>query len=204
MNMDTFNQLKQIILPHLANNKNIGVSISGGFDSAVMFWCCCKIAQQEKLDCRFRAFTVKRGDNSEEHAINIVKYISEQFDINIQHRFVGDPSVSHDQQAWSGIQHAIKISDVVFVGDTNVPDRLKGPVGTPDRKRVEIANCVQPMFDWNKDIVVQLAIDLQLTDIMKLSHTCTESHYDRCNNCWQCGERAWAFEQCNYTDPGNL
>ena len=202
--MDIFNQLKEKLLPHLSSNKKIGVSISGGFDSAVMFWCCCAIAQQENLDCVFRAFTVKRGDNSEEHSRNIVNYISTQFGISVQHSFVGDPSVSHDQQAWSGIVHANKISDVVLIGDTNVPECLQSIDSAPIRKPVGISSCIQPMLNWNKDVVVQLAIDLGLYNIMKLSHTCTERQHERCNECWQCTERAWAFDQCNYTDPGTL
>lgn len=201
--MDIFNQLKEIVLPHLSANKRIGVSLSGGFDSAVLLWCCCKIAQQENLDCEFRAFTVKRGDNGEEHSHNIVNHVSSHFGISIQHSFVGRPELPHYKQAWSGVVHALKISDVVFIGDTNVPECLQGN-SAPRRYDVELPSCIQPMLYWNKDVVVQLAIDLELYDIMKLSHTCTESHDARCNKCWQCGERAWAFDQCNYTDPGKL
>jgi 7-cyano-7-deazaguanine synthase in queuosine biosynthesis len=85
-----------------------------------------------------------------------------------------------------------------LLGDTSNPPDL--PDG-PKRKQSYDDKFLQPMFDWTKKDTVALAIELGLTDLMKISHSCTERKISRCGHCWQCRERAWAFDQNQYIDP---
>jgi len=41
-------------------------------------------------------------------------------------------------------------------------------------------------------------------DLIDITHSCTEQQIGRCNKCWQCTERAWAFKQLDKTDTGIL
>jgi len=41
-------------------------------------------------------------------------------------------------------------------------------------------------------------------DLIDITHSCTEQQVGRCNQCWQCTDRAWAFKQLDKTDTGQL
>lgn len=186
----------------LLSKKNIGIFVSGGFDSTLLTYLL--FSERNKLGTgnNFSFFTVNRTDDSVVHANKIVSYICNEFaDNNSMIRIVGDPDLHHSKQVSSGITEIYdrKDIDVILLADTSNPPAVQhGPIRT---KSLD-PKIYQPFFNYTKDVLVKMAIDLNLTDIMEMSHTCTESKLLRCNNCWQCMERAWAFKECKYNDPG--
>ena len=183
--------------------RHIGILVSGGFDSALLTYLIYDARDKLKTDNEIEFFTVPRFDNSAEHAARIKRFIENTFDLPlIMHSLVGDPTLDHALQVSSGIRSIISkyaYLDVLLTGENITPAEL---VGGPIRIKGINKKLYKPFFDFTKDNMIQLCIDKGLIEIMKISHTCTESTTLRCNVCWQCRERAWAFRQCNYTDPG--
>jgi len=175
--------------------------ISGGFDSGLMLYLCCLIKQQENLSTTFVVFTVPRHDDSISHANRIVDWINKKFDNSLEIFTVGDPNLHHSQQVYSGVKDAYGCCEYIVLSDTTNPAHL---LNGPFRSRSNQLDVIHPFFNLTKKDTVALAIELELTDLMILSHTCTESVLLRCGKCWQCQERAWGFSENNYIDPGTM
>lgn len=202
MNTAILESLVGIVKTH----KRIGLFVSGGFDSTLLTYLIHDIRQKLGTNNDITFFTIPRYDDSTVHAERIVKFIDGRFNTTpTKHVSVGDPNLHHSKQVLSGIVETLKGTDfdVLLLGDNTVPPEIEVP-GGPIRVKSNTERVIQPFFDLTKDQTIQLAIDLGLTEIMEMSHTCTESLTLRCNICWQCRERAWAFKKCNYTDPGTM
>ena len=188
----------------LTNNKNIGIFLSGGFDSSVLIYLLFVYRQQLHTNNNIEIFTVPRYDDSVIHSDRIVNYIEHIFNVpGLVTHHVGYPFLHHNIQVLSGILDVVDRPelDIILWASTKNPDCL--PDG-PNRHASPHIKVCTPFLKYTKDQIVKIAIDLNLIDIMKLSHTCTESRLLRCGNCWQDKERAWAFLQNNFIDPGTM
>jgi 7-cyano-7-deazaguanine synthase in queuosine biosynthesis len=191
----------------LLQNKTIGIFVSGGFDSTLLVYL--MHTARDRLDSKniFKFFVVPQHNQVVKHATRVINSIDEKFNIvPTELCFVGNPDLHHTEQVISGVRQLFSNMDtykvdMVLLGDTTNPDEL--PDG-PIRIQSVYPRIYQPFYDYTKDAVVQICIDMSLDDVMTLTHTCTEQVDGRCNECWQCKERAWAFKQCNYTDPGTM
>ena len=197
-----FKQTEAQIMPVLKQHNKIGIMLSGGLDSGTLSWCIFKLIADNNLDKDVTVYTVARTDNSLTHANKIRTILEQYFDIEIKHKIRGSKAVHHSQQVNSGVISAMKDNDIVFTAETRKPDHMQ----TEHFERIRWdgggSGFSQPWFDLTKDVIVATAIECGLTDIMKYSHTCTQTPMIRCRECWWCGERAWAFSENNYTDPG--
>jgi 7-cyano-7-deazaguanine synthase in queuosine biosynthesis len=198
--MQFFNQAQSMLMPILEKNKNIGVMFSGGLDSGTLTWVLCKIIQDNALSNVVTLYTSPRPDNSLAHADKLKNIIQESLDVKLQHKIRGDGTAHHSKQVSSGIVQARTENDIVLTAETAMPEHMQ--TDHFERIRVDDPKVAQPFFNLTKDFTVGLAIELGLTDIMTYSHSCTETLNIRCGECWWCRERAWAFEQNNYADPG--
>jgi 7-cyano-7-deazaguanine synthase in queuosine biosynthesis len=197
--MFTLTELKNNITPLLISDKKIGFLISGGLDSSILLYVSLMIMQEKNIEKSPMIFTVPRYDDSSRHSQNIINWMQKIFQKNLKIIIVGNPDLHHSVQLTSGIYESLKYVDTIFLGSTKNPDHLlNGPV----RQKSKIDRIVKPFFYWTKKDTVALAIELGLTDLMTISHTCTESIEYRCKHCWQCQERRWAFTENNYVDPG--
>lgn len=200
MKSQIINDITQII----KTNTSIGIFVSGGVDSAVMSYMVHYLRKAHNTNNSFEFFTVPKYDNSLPHAKNVISYIDNIYNNRpSNHHIVGDPTSHHTMQGYSSVLYALNnyTNDMFMVGDTKNPDSLPdGPV----RKQGSHARIHRPFLNCTKDNIIRLALDFQLMDLIKICHTCTESPDIRCGKCWQCRERAWAFAECGYTDPGVL
>jgi hypothetical protein len=197
----TLEEIKNTLLPILSTNKTVGFFVSGGFDSALMLYVCSLICQEENLSTDFIVFTVPRHDDSITHSKRVINWVTKKFNSKIKTFMIGDPDLHHSDQVWSGVVPALNLCPCIILSDTANPSCLpNGPV----RTKVVTPGVIQPFIDVTKKDTVALAIHLGLTDLMEITHTCTESKFLRCNQCWQCRERAWGFAENNYIDLGNM
>ena len=61
----------------------------------------------------------------------------------------------------------------------------------------------QPFADFTKDFLVRLAWELDIVDdVAEFSHSCVELIRGRCNECFWCKERQWAFQEADLSDIG--
>ena len=199
---------KDITIEWPANFKKVAILVSGGFDSALLLWLYANLQIPE--GCSLLAVTTDRGRGAKEFAKNIVKLVSEQTGTRIEHVILPvAPMTDHSIQVRGPVRQALdrKMFDCAICADTTNPDiELNGVA--PNRLPVEEQHTKTqwrfPFLHVDKSYTVQLVNDLGLDWVMELSHTCTESSAYRCNTCWQCQERAWAFNQTNLIDIGKF
>jgi len=196
-----YKTIHSTLLPILSNGRKIGIFCSGGFDSTLLLFICLSIIKEENLDTHLQVFTVPRHDDSIVHAQRVVDYMNRRFNISLSIRAVGDPDLEHYKQVSSGLGPALEYCDQILLGDTTNPEEI--PNG-PDRVRSMNEQFVQPFIDYTKRSTVMLSIEVGFIECQTLTHTCTESKTVRCGWCWQCRERAWAFEINDLIDIGAM
>jgi hypothetical protein len=209
----------------IKNNKVIGISISGGLDSTLLAYLLHDIKYKTNSDVSLKFFCVPRPDDSIIHARRIVNYIDNKFNQSTSIIYsVGQGDLHHSEQVKSGMKEAIQTHDldILVSAVTKNPESCEPPEylsnyrydafresdGTPYNGPVRVKpknpKIVSPFWDITKEETVRLMKELDLTDIPSITHTCTGSKSLRCNLCWQCCERAWAFAKNNLIDTGTM
>jgi len=189
----------------IKNFNNIAIFISGGFDSTILSYLILDIVNKNNLKKNIEFHTVPRYDDSKNHAHRIVIWLLTKFEtINSEIKIVGNPDLHHSKQVSSGIKECINDTEskIILLGDTKNPINLpNGPI----RIKSNYENIFQPFFEYDKRITLNIAIHFGiLHEISKITHTCTERKYLRCNHCWQCLERKWAFDSLSLKDVGEM
>ncbi len=203
--MQTLNELKLEII-QIFNNNPVALFMSGGFDSTTLAHVIFQTLNNEGIEQEFTVYTVPRLDDSTKHAKRVLGWLSQKFPrVQYKHEYVGNPYLKSYQQVFSGVIAVLLNTDkFVILSDTNVPEELRDQ-WAPPRKQEFGDRVYLPFINYYKTHTVALAHELNaLEEISKISHTCTESKEHRCNYCWQCKERAWAFKQLDLVDVGEM
>lgn len=187
-------------------NVKYGVLLSGGLDSAVLLCLMIKDGLTQGFIPDIKLFTIPKHDGAELYIQDIIFFISKRFAISLPNTIlVGNPNVYHRIQSSTAILDILKnypdVDYIVLGTNQNPPVELKGTA--PDR--VTSSNHLKillPFIDLYKSDIVSLMYQEELTGLIGITHSCTEQKIGRCNKCWQCNERAWAFNQLNKIDIG--
>ena len=178
-----------------------GIMLSGGIDSAILFYLLIK----EEPKIRLQPFTIPKVDGAYLYADPLIDYFNNKFNLTIPHTIkVGDPTLHHTKQGESGytdIRKFYKNIQIVFYAINAVPLELQDG-RHPIRLMPGPTNLKLPFGNMYKDQILQIMYDEGQTDLIDLTHSCTERTVGRCNRCWQCGERSWAFNKLNKVDTG--
>jgi 7-cyano-7-deazaguanine synthase in queuosine biosynthesis len=190
----------------IINHKEIGIFISGGFDSAVLGAYVFSHITKNHLDRTVVMYTVPRYDDSVVHAKRVCDWLTERFpEVKFTTITVGSGEGHHSGQVLSGIEEALRTSNrTILLADTKIPD--EDVVGeSPQRVKSKGPRVIQPFFEYDKTMTIKLAESMDILDeVSKISHTCTESKTLRCGGCWQCNERSWAFTKLSLVDKGTM
>ena len=182
-----------------------GIMLSGGLDSAVLLYLL--LRADSTID--IQSFTIAKSDGSHRYVSNILRYFEDQFQITLAETIiVGDPTAHHTVQSKTAVvdilQHHKHIDYIYFATNQNPVynfDYANG--GAPNRVLASPhPKVVMPFIKMYKDEILKLAIDHGQAELFNLTHSCTEQKTGRCGQCFQCKERAWAFDQLDQTDPG--
>lgn len=199
--------------------QKIGLFVSGGLDSTLLAYLLHHIKLKNNLTNTFHFFVVPRPDDSVNHVKRIADYINKEFNTNIPINIVGTGDVHHSKQVTSGIKEALEKYDCdIFLTSTttNPPEKLPNyaygtfldadgtPYDGPKRVKSSHPKVYDIFWNYNKADTVKIIKDMNLTEIMNITHTCTGSKDIRCGRCWQCCERAWGFNQNNFIDTGTM
>lgn len=194
-----------ITIPEFDSSKRYGIMLSGGLDSAVLL----HMLIQNGYAPNLQPFTIPKIDGSHYHAANVISHFNTKYGINLPPTIVvGDITVHHRQMsATAGKEIKEKHSDkceILFNALNQVhPELLDGR--HPDRTRSEPSPRIKlPFIDLYKTHIVDFMFQLGIGDIMAITHSCTDMADTRCNLCWQCGERAWAFAKLLKEDQGTI
>ncbi|MBA67102.1 MAG: hypothetical protein CL756_04400 [Chloroflexi bacterium] len=193
-------------------DKKIAVLVSGGWDSAVLWYLVKRTCMDRNQECN--AFTVPKLDGAEHYANRVLEWSSERLGHALMKTtVVGDISSDNPSDYVTSGGYEIwneGLGEHIFSAVNAYPPNQRSMMadGYPlpnDRfvKTEEHYALTQPFFELTKDKIVQLAFDIGIAhEIAPITHSCTELDRGRCNNCWWCKEREWAFKVIGQDDIG--
>jgi hypothetical protein len=202
----------------IPQDKSIALTLSGGADTALLAYLVCK----ELLDTGRRpedyvkwTFTIPKRDGAELFPPQILQWISAQLNVTLPNmtlvRIPQLHSTWHGHQVWHSVLYMLDTyaPDTLYMGDQRTPPEsanLDGPA--PVRSKTLEGplpgRVFFPFNHVNKTHTVDAFYKLGIEDLLTLTHSCTQSPTGRCNKCWHCNERAWAFGELGIADPGKL
>jgi len=192
------------MLIHTQTDKQYGLLLSGGIDSAVLLYLLIKSNPSINL----QPFTIPKTDGAYLYADPVIEHFNRKFLLNIPKTIqVGDPTVYHRQQSATAVKEIFDKHpvDYLFVGINQNPPELDSLPGSPQRaKSSPNPRVIFPFVDLYKHNILEFMYNNDQADLIDITHSCTEQQQGRCNRCWQCTERAWAFKQLGQTDTGTL
>jgi hypothetical protein len=184
----------------IPKNQNIGVMISGGADSTLLFWLLLNENKNENLKCNIIPFCVDRLNGSKEHSYRVVNFLKKYLNIDIPDPIiVGNPDVHHSKQVYSGlldIKNKYNI-DTIYVGGTQNPPHgsVKGPYPyrptSSDYNRFDL----NPFLYCDKRHIIYLYIKYNLLELLDITHSCGVWNHGKCLACFSCSERFWALSE---------
>ncbi len=188
----------------LEENNKYGILLSGGLDSAVLLY----LLVRSNSSINLQPFTIPKKDGSAVYAAMVVNHVNNKFNLAIPAPIlVGNPDAHHTKQSTSAIVeifHKYKV-DYLYMGVNSNPPELDSVEGAPKRfLNSPNPKLVYPFAHLIKDQVLKIMFDEDQSDLANVTHSCTEQRVGRCNQCWQCKERAWAFNKLHKTDTGTL
>jgi hypothetical protein len=186
------------------NTTNYGILLSGGLDSAILLYLLVSVNSEIKI----QPFTIAKTDGAYLYADPIIEHFNRKFNLSIPRTIVvGDPTVHHRLQSTTAVtdifeKHPV---DYLYIGINQNPPDLANLPGAPLRAtKSPDPKILFPFVDLYKHNILQFMYDANQEDLVDITHSCTEQQLGRCNQCWQCTERAWAFKQLDKQDIGQL
>jgi tRNA(Ile)-lysidine synthase TilS/MesJ len=187
---------------NLDQNLRYGIMLSGGLDSAILLG----LLILENKNINIQPFTIPKIDGAILYADPVVEFINCKFQTDIPETIkVGDPNVHHRAQSKTAVKEIFEKHqiDFLFIAINRNPEELSSLPGAPLRDtRSDNPKIIFPFVDLLKTDIIKIAVENNLNDLFDITHSCTEQQIGRCNICWQCTERAWAFSNLLLTDSG--
>jgi 7-cyano-7-deazaguanine synthase in queuosine biosynthesis len=200
-------QDQRTITINLPKNKSrIGVLVSGGLDSAILYYL---LLLENKLKGNIHEIlpiTVMRKEGSKYFSNLVVGHINQQFNIPYSSPIiVGDNTLPEEDQVKSGVNQAINQGfDIVYAGVIEqLPQHMINWQPIPSK---ETPRFKTPFQSINKSHVIDMIVKLKQEPLFYITHSCSgeQSQIGRCNGCNGCNERSWGFSQLSLIDPGTL
>jgi 7-cyano-7-deazaguanine synthase in queuosine biosynthesis len=183
-----------ILLPN--NPSKIGVFVSGGLDSAILY----HMVLQANVDSKHNIvpLTVIKNSSSLQFVSSVVTHIQTSCKVPLV-----SPTILSGTQVKPAINQARRWHYTrVYVGlIKELPEFLLGWESTayPDNDFFKA-----PFSNLTKIDIVKLTIEQHQEQLFRITHSCAVQDTDRCNTCNRCRERKWAFDSLALTDPGML
>jgi len=181
----------------LINNDTIGVLISGGIDSAILYYTLLKENLESGNKFKIIPYTILRKEGSRYYAKNVINYIHKQFNLpEINLNIIGDNTLPEIKQVESGIADILyKQVDYVYLG--LIENRKEHLVGWHRFKFTETFHLRYPLLNLQKSHVIDLYVKLNQLNLLKLTYSCAINEIDACGTCNGCLERSWGLNQLN-------
>ena len=177
----------------------IGILLSGGMDSALLLYLLAKHFPND-----IQPITIPKHDGAASYVNDIIDWVQNKTHRNINDAIIfGNPDLHHSQIVGDTLTRCMhhRLADIYYIGDNSYPEQIL-PNG-PRRIKMEKDILIYPFFSWYKTDILKLYQTEDTMDLLPLTHTCTEQAIGRCHVCWQCRERAWAFQECGLQDLTN-
>lgn len=195
----------------LDTDKRYGILLSGGIDSAVLLFAILAEYKQRSVEPNIQIFSIPKSDGSTACVPGILEFLNTKFGTHLplQPTFVGDTTLPHGEMNVSAFHEIFgsgkyQIDFLFNAVNQNPPEPFKMRGMYPNRVTAPSASgkSIRPFLTLYKTHVMDLMVQLGAQELLNLTHTCTEQSVGRCNECFQCDERAWALDQINQIDIG--
>ena len=206
----------------------IGVVVSGGFDSSILWHIVYGVCKERGQKCI--PFTVPKNDGALRYADRMLEWSHKVYGGKRFHPYVVNANgVDWEHENYQGHEVEIQLrggvaeilttykANYVFIGvnayppnyetlcsyHTPAPRTLTRNSDTEWEGKPASHYIKQPFADYTKDQLVELAYQLGiLDDIAEFSHSCVELIRGRCGECFWCKEREWGFAEAGHIDKG--
>ncbi len=185
----------------LYGNDKIGVLVSGGMDSALLYFLLMKLNLESGNTYRIKPYTILRKEGSRNYAIKVIDWIHDYFSLpRTQLNIVGDNSLPEIQQVESGVREILaRKIDYVYVGI--IKSRPEHSIGWNRYEFKESLRIRYPFLDLEKCHVLDLFRSFDTLDLLNYTHSCAVDEINHCGVCNGCNERSWAFDVLEIKDP---
>lgn len=187
-------------------NIKYGILLSGGIDSAILFSLVIQSFLEKSIPIKIQPFTIPKKDGSYLYVPQIINFLKNQYRVDLPETIhVGNTKYRHNLQSWSAVKEILATyPDIkkIFVALNKNPN-IDLP-GLPPKRITDPGkgHLIFPFLNLVKTDILQFSEQYQLQELYNITHSCTNQPIGRCNHCWQCGERAWAFKSLNLIDTG--
>jgi len=222
----------------IPENKKIGVMVSGGIDSAILWYLVYSECVKRGQECI--AFTGPKLDSSVPHSTSVLEYVADEIGGDVREPIVlGGPAIPGEEDIWVSLR-CLKavvdnhLADIIYGGENLWPsDEVKrefepdetswpyrprtgeeGSYKIYDRLITHEGSTTEgfiPFRDLTKDETMNILVEMGKSDVLRELGRRTRScilppenlgHPGRCNFCFWCKERAWAFNRAGVEDLG--
>ncbi len=181
--------------------RKIGVLVSGGLDSALLYYALKKI---ENENYSIKPFTFKRDDGSEKHAQIVIDEIHKQLGKDK----VNTTWIQLSKKVDSHYEVGVGTSDLLMSNIVNclymgIIDTLpEHSVGYPIFKVEDNTLIRYPLKNLTKIHVVDLIIKFKQEYLFTITHSCVYNQTP-CGHCNRCNEKKWALDFFGIKDCPN-
>lgn len=172
-------------------DQRVGIFISGGLDSALLY----HLILKEKKDVV--PLLVFKNNPQYFAARQVIDYLQKL------HGTTVEPILLTKRDIKSAFKEAIYLGiELMYVGVIKEMEEFLvdwDPVDFKDTQWV-----LGPFKDLDKSQIVNMIVEEQVSELFSLTKSCAEPVDQRCGRCNRCRERQWGFEQLGLTDPGVL
>ena len=185
----------------LPNVEKIGVFVSGGIDSTLLYYLLLLEKQKTNHACDIIPLVIFRNEGSKRFAPPIIEKINRMFDIDKNFKRLGNTTLPDHEQVTSAVKQAFRLlfMEVVFVGVISV--RSEHQIGFDPIPVPEVESVQTPLINLEKSHIIDLYNQLGITSLLDITFSCIQSDYIECGSCNGCRERAWGFSELSRTDP---
>lgn len=188
-----------ITLP--SEKTRIGVLVSGGIDSALLYYLMLKEKQDTNSNHEIFPIIMFRKEGSKYFARPIVEKINNLFNVSIRAKRFGDESLPDDKQIESLV---IQASDILRLEEIYIGVIRNRPEHTIGLEHIPIPNnsiVKTPFIDLEKDCIIKLFYDHNIDYLLEYTHSCDRNEQVPCKACNGCNERLWGFNFIEKNDP---
>ena len=185
-------------------SSKIGIFVSGGMDSAILYYLLMLANKNQNDIHEIVPLTVLRKEGSKNFSQLVIAHVQSAFHRPYTESLkLGDNTLPEPEQVKSGVQDAFKLGfKRVYTGlIQQLPQHMIGWDPIPYK---ESDFFKAPMKDLNKSHVVDLIYKHNQEALFYITHSCAAWEVSRCYSCNGCNERRWGFEQLLKTDPGTI
>jgi len=185
-----------------AEPKTLGIFVSGGIDSAILYYMMLLENQKMGNIHKIVPLTVLRKEGSKNFAKLVVGHMVSHFNLHyIETTVVGDPSLPEIEQVKSGVHAGFDMGiNIAYTGlIEQLPIHMVGWTPIPYQESIRFK---APFKHLNKSHIIDLCFQHNQEGLFYITHSCAAWEITRCRNCNGCNERQWAFDQLGRVDPG--